>query len=178
MGPERIMLRDFVIDDWKAVHEVTSRSEVSQYQPWSPNTPEETRAYVQASLQAARQFPRVDYAFAASLASSDRIIGYGSLWLRSKDCGVGEIGYFLHPDWWGQGFGTEISTALLRFGFQKLHLHRLLATCDPRNTASKRVLEKIGMVYEERLHNTMRIRDGWRDSDIYGLSDHEWKALT
>jgi hypothetical protein len=33
MGPERIMLRDFVIDDWKAVHEVTSRSEVSQYQP-------------------------------------------------------------------------------------------------------------------------------------------------
>jgi RimJ/RimL family protein N-acetyltransferase len=61
---------------------------------------------------------------------------------------VGEIGYFLHPDWWGQGFGTEISTALLRFGFQKLHLHRLLATCDPRNTASKRVLEKIGMVYE------------------------------
>jgi len=48
------------------------------------------------------------------------------------------------------------------------------ATCDPRNEASAVVLAKIGMIYEGRLRHSIRIRDGWRDSDIYGILASEW----
>jgi RimJ/RimL family protein N-acetyltransferase len=50
------------------------------------------------------------------------------------------------------------------------------ATCDPRNAGSARVLTKIGMTYEGRMRETVLIRDGWRDSDLYAILDREWRA--
>jgi ribosomal-protein-alanine N-acetyltransferase len=85
------------------------------------------------------------------------------------------MSYVVHPDLWGQGYATEIVGLLLRFGFEHLNLHRIMATCDPRNIASARVLEKIGMTYEGRQRHTMLIRDGWRDSSMYSLLDDEWR---
>jgi RimJ/RimL family protein N-acetyltransferase len=54
-------------------------------------------------------------------------------------------------------------------------LHRIFATCDPRNTASAHVLQKVGMRLEGRLRDTMLIRDGWRDSLVYSVLEHEWQ---
>jgi ribosomal-protein-alanine N-acetyltransferase len=76
-----------------------------------------------------------------------------------------------------QGYATETAQRLLRFGFATLGLHRIIGQCDPRNTASARVLERIGMRYEGHLRDTMLIRDGWRDSLIYSLLEQEWAIL-
>jgi RimJ/RimL family protein N-acetyltransferase len=54
-------------------------------------------------------------------------------------------------------------------------LHRIFATCDPRNVASRRVLTKIGMTHEGRMRETLLIRDGWRDSDVYAILKHEFR---
>jgi RimJ/RimL family protein N-acetyltransferase len=67
-----------------------------------------------------------------------------------------------------------VAQLLLRFGFREMHLHRIFATCDPRNLASARVLEKIGMLYEGRMREVMLIRDGWRDSALYAVLEDEW----
>ena len=60
--------------------------------------------------------------------------------------------------------------------FTELGLHRVFATCDPRNVASGRVLRRLGMTHEGRLREALLIRDGWRDSDVYGILAHEWSA--
>jgi len=86
----------------------------------------------------------------------------------------GEIGYSVHPDYWGQGVATEASGLLLKFGFEELLLHRIYATCDPRNMGSSRVLSKIGMTYEGRLRDALLIRDGWRDSLVFSMLEQEW----
>ena len=52
-------------------------------------------------------------------------------------------------------------------------MHRVFATCDPRNTASAGVLRKVGMAREGRLRHTLLIRDGWRDSDVYSVLEGE-----
>jgi len=66
---------------------------------------------------------------------------------------------------------------LIDFAFEDVLLHRVYATADPRNAASRRVLEKVGMVHECRLRDAMLIRDGWRDSDVYSVLEQEWGVL-
>ena len=46
------------------------------------------------------------------------------------------MGYTIARPAWGQGFGTEAAGAVLRFGFDRLGLHKVSATCDPANIGS------------------------------------------
>jgi [ribosomal protein S5]-alanine N-acetyltransferase len=57
-----------------------------------------------------------------------------------------------------------------------MDLHRVMATCDPRNLASTAVLTKVGMTFEGRLRHTMEIHDGWRDSRIFSILADEWRG--
>ncbi|MET9021423.1 GNAT family protein [Actinopolymorpha sp. NPDC004070] len=50
------------------------------------------------------------------------------------------------------------------------------ATCDPRNAGSAALLRRLGMAYEGRLRHTMLLRDGWRDSETFGILEDEWRA--
>jgi RimJ/RimL family protein N-acetyltransferase len=68
---------------------------------------------------------------------------------------------------------TAAARHLIQIGFGEHNLHRIFATCDPRNTASAAVLRRLGMHYEGRMRETALIRDGWRDSDLYSLLAHE-----
>ena len=173
---ERLILREFAPLDWPAVHAWASRPEVCRFQAWGPNTPEATHAFLRTVLAAAAARPRSDFTLAATLTGSDVPIGSGSLYLRDRRFRTGEIAYVVHPDHWGVGLGTELARLLLDLGFGRFGLHRISATCDPRNVGSGRVLQKAGMTREGRLRHTALIRDGWRDSDVYGILEHEWRS--
>ncbi|QYX56554.1 GNAT family N-acetyltransferase [Roseovarius sp. SCSIO 43702] len=81
-----------------------------------------------------------------------------------------EVGYMLLPEAWGQGFATEICTALLRFAFTRTALAEIVAITDPDNAASQRVLVKSGMIpegarraYGETCPAFRLTRDQWHD---------------
>lgn len=65
----------------------------------------------------------------------------------------GSLGYWIGRPYWGSGYCTEAATALLKYGFEKLGLHKVHAQCLCRNPASARVLEKLGMVQEGLLRD-------------------------
>jgi len=133
--------------------------------------------YLQGVIQRRQEDPRRDYTLAAVVRATGGLIGYASLWVTSRGFRTGEVGFFLHPDHWGHGFGSEMAGLLIDFAFEDVLLHRVYATADPRNAASRRVLEKVGMVHEGRLRDAMLIRDGWRDSDVYSVLEQEWGVL-
>jgi [ribosomal protein S5]-alanine N-acetyltransferase len=56
-----------------------------------------------------------------------------------------EIGWVFNPKYCNKGYASEAAYALLKYGFEELKLHRIIATCQPENTGSYRVMEKIGM---------------------------------
>jgi len=60
-----------------------------------------------------------------------------------------ELGYRLARRYWGQGYATELSRALIRHGFDHVGLPLLVAIADARNLASNRVLEKAGLVFRK-----------------------------
>ncbi|MDQ0429310.1 RimJ/RimL family protein N-acetyltransferase [Planomicrobium stackebrandtii] len=171
----RFYLREFVQEDWKAVHTYASQEIVSQYQPWGPNSPQETKRYITDVLQQQLEQPRTGFTFAIVWKGTDRVIGAGELSAIDSTNRSGEIGYILHPDYWGQGIASDLALVLLKFGFEERRLHRIEARCDPQNMGSQRVLEKAGMVKEGRLRQNLRMNNGWRDSLLYGILEDEWK---
>ncbi len=173
---QRVALRELTSDDWPDIHAYASLPQVCRFQFWGPNTPDETRAFVESAVASTDDEPRHRFALAVALVGTTRAIGLGEMNVREARFRVGEISYVLHPAYWGQGLATEAAHLLLRLGFDVLHLHRIFATCDPRNLASARVLQKIGMLYEGRMREVMLIRDGWRDSALYATLEGEWGA--
>ena len=167
MDEPQVALRRLVFDDWRAVHTWAAMPETCRFQPWGPNTEEQTQAFVRAAVEAWSVRPQSRFAYIASLDGEP--VGMGELRVRSMANRQGEISYVVHPRMWGRGVGTAIGRGLLSAGFEQLALHRIYATCDPRNLASGRVLRKLGMAFEGRHRETTLIRDGWRDSEVYSI---------
>ena len=81
----------------------------------------------------------------------------------------GEIGYVLHPDYWGQGLATEALKRMIEFGFQDLQLHRLECRFMDENTASRRVAEKCGMKFEGWMRDALFVKGEYRTIGICSL---------
>jgi ribosomal-protein-alanine N-acetyltransferase len=62
-----------------------------------------------------------------------------------------EAGFLLDRPFWGRGYATEAALASLQFGFEHFNLDHIIALVHPENLASRRVIEKCGMVYQETL---------------------------
>ena len=80
---------------------------------------------------------------------SDKMFGYCGFQYLDKTPDV-EVLFAFFKDYWGKGFATEAAKACLKFGFEELHLKKMFAATHPENTASRCVLEKIGMVCQEK----------------------------
>ncbi len=165
-------MRPITVQDWSAIHEWASTEEACRYQPWGPNTPAETQAFVDDAVAAWREEPQSRYVWIAEEAAV--VVGLGELKILSRRWQQGEIAYAVSVRQWRRGIGSAIATELLTRAFGPFELHRVAATCDPRNKASATVLARLGMVHEGRLRQTIKIRDGWRDSDVYSVLAHEW----
>ncbi|WP_246320285.1 GNAT family N-acetyltransferase [Paenibacillus qinlingensis] len=87
----------------------------------------------------------------------------------------GELGYSINRDYWGFGFATEATKAMINLGFKDLKLHRIYATCRPNNVGSYRVLEKIGMRREGHLRVDRFFKGKWHDSFLYAILRSEVK---
>lgn len=176
MARHSVTLSRIELADWRAVHSWASLAQVCRFQTWGPNTEEQTRTFVAAAVEAWSHTPQQRFAYTARFDGD--VVGMGELHVRSRGQRQGEITYAVHPGVWGQGVGTAIGKELLARGFEDLELHRIYATCDPRNLGSARVLSKLGMTREGRHRHTALIRDGWRDSEMFSVLEDEWRAVT
>ena len=107
---------------------------------------------------------------------SGRTIGEFMLRLHSSRSRQGEIGWIIHPDLQGRGLATEGAAEMLRLGFEALGLHRITAGCDPRNVASLRVMEHLGMRREARFVEAEFIKGEWIDDIICAILESEWRS--
>jgi RimJ/RimL family protein N-acetyltransferase len=170
---DRLILRDFAADDWRAIHVYAADGEAVRYMEWGPNDEATTRAFVERAVALQHATPRLDLELAVTLRAGGGLIGGCGFHVSDPHNRAGWIGYILSREHWGQGYATEAARALLRLGFDRFGLHRIWATCDPRNTASARVLEKIGMCREGHLRENKLQRGSWRDSYLYAILEHE-----
>ncbi len=168
-----LVLREYREDDWQAIHRYASDPEVCRFMPWGPNTEDETRDHVARSMQAAEVRPRRHFGLVVTLKGTGALIGGCGLTVSSPENREGWIGYCLAREHWGQGYATEAAGLLVRFGFEKLGLHRIFATCDPENGASARVLGKAGMRVEGRRRSCIFVKGRWCDRLLYAILEDD-----
>ncbi len=170
----RLALREFRDNDAPAIHAYASDAEVVRYLDWGPNTREDTAQFLAMGRAARAALPRTAYHLAIVLTATGRLVGGCRIEIRNAANGAGDLGYVLGRPYWGQGYATEATRALVGFGFESLALHRIWATCDVRNAASARVLAKLGMKREGHLRHDVRRKGEWRDSYLYAILETEW----
>ena len=115
--------------------------------------------------------------FAITLPATGELIGAIGLTLHSHNKRA-EMGYWLGVPYWNHGYTSEAARAVLQFAFEQLNLNRVYASHFPRNPASGRVMQKIGMKYEGTLRQHF-VR--WQDPEdlvYYGILKSEWKRST
>jgi ribosomal-protein-alanine N-acetyltransferase len=129
--------------------------------------------------------------FAASLARV-REHGFGRRWIVRKDSGAGvgftetkyfgqscddvsptevEIGWMLMPAAWGRGYATEAGCAVRDEAFERPDLESIVAVHHPDNTASARVMQKLGMTFERNVV----AKDGW-PFRLYRITREQWAS--
>jgi len=147
---KRLLFRPFAPSDAEDAFAIFGDTEVMHYSVSGRDRDlEATAARVEryARLNAASGFAP----WAVVEAASEYVVGSCGL-MRLKDGKDVEIAYRLRRDRWGRGFAIEAATAWLDRGFSLLRLPRILAFVDPTNTASLRVVDKLGMRYVEDCH--------------------------
>ena len=100
-----------------------------------------------------------------------KAIGHGGLFPSRHNDDWIEVGYALKPAYWNLGYATEIASAALRIGFESLRLQKIVAVAHAKNIASRRVMEKCGLRFEEEF----LYREQW-PSVLYGADRESWLA--
>jgi ribosomal-protein-alanine N-acetyltransferase len=172
----RLVLRDYETDDCPAVLAYQSDERYLQYYPWTERTEAEVRAFVQMFLDQQIEQPRRKFQFVITLPSDGQLIGSCGIRRKNENEWEADIGYELAPEYWGQGYATEAATAIVDFGFRELHLHRISSWCIAENTASAKVLERLGLQLEGRLRENDYFKGRWWDILVYGLLKNEWRT--
>jgi RimJ/RimL family protein N-acetyltransferase len=146
---ERLFLRHLVPNDLDSLYALYRDPEVRRYFPEGTLTYAETKEELEWFLHGHPEHPELGL-WATIHKGSHRFIGRCGLlpWTIDERPEV-EVAYLLAKKYWGHGLGTEAAQAILDYGFEKLHLSRLICLIDRENQASIRVAQKIGMTFEK-----------------------------
>ena len=172
---ERLVLRVRTVADAEDIFVYASRPEVSYPAGFPPvKTLEDEIYYLEHTLPERNEKDNLPAGYGIVVKGTDTIIGSVDFPHRHED-DVLEIGYTLHPDYWGLGYVPEAACALIDLAFKELMLHKIELTCFGYNVQSQRVAEKLGFTLEARIRNRKDAQGNRCDSLIYGLLRSEWE---
>jgi ribosomal-protein-alanine N-acetyltransferase len=166
-------LRELLPTDDTGMFELDSNKEVHKY---LGNKPIQTIEQAREVIKSVRQ-QYIDNGigrWAAIEKSSGSFIGWSGLKFRRDEennhINFYDVGYRLHPDYWGKGYATESCKAALEYGFGTLNINKIVGAANEENKASRRVLEKCGLKFIEKFI--------WKDltCDWLEITKEEWAS--
>lgn len=167
---ERTKLRLIELTDLASIHQLHSLPETDEFNALGiPTNIEETNSIIEPWMAANRLEVIKNYTFAIEHIVSKEFLGLFGFKLGHKKYNRGEVWYKIHVDSWNKGYATESLKAVIDYGFDTLKLHRIEAGCAVENTASIKVLEKVGMIREGRGRQVLPLKSGWSDNFEYSI---------
>lgn len=172
---ERLILRPFANEDAPILGRLIGAYEISVTtlnipHPYPEGAAEE---YIQRTREG---FERGDaFNFALTLAADGAFIGSMSIHANWKHHRA-EVGYWTGVPYWNQGYASEALRRVIQFGFEVLELNRIEARYFRENGASRRVMEKAGMVYEGMMRQHDLKWGEYKDLGICAIVREDWEA--
>jgi len=175
----RLILRTLSENDFEPWAEVRTRCR-DWLQRWEPrpanasHLAEDRRSFVGRCAVRERE-RQMGTAFGFGIFVGGRFAG--ELTLSSIQRGPlqsGFVGYWIDEAQAGRGLVPEAVVTLLQYAFETLHLHRVEINIIPRNAASRRVVEKLGIRFEGVAERYLEIDGAWEDHARYAITAEEW----
>ena len=173
---ERLIVRCYQPSDAGLLAESVTES-IEHLKPWMPWAHNEPTPF-EEKLQGVKRFRGMfdlneNYVYGIFNEEETKLLGGTGLHPRLGDNEL-EIGYWIHKDYARRGLVTESTAALIKVGFEVIHVHRIEIHCDPGNIASASVPRKLGFTHEGTLRAKTPFLDRWSDSMIWGLLDSDY----
>jgi RimJ/RimL family protein N-acetyltransferase len=175
---ERLTLRKAAGSDLDATWRFRQLAGVSDWLTSAPADREEYRAKFENPERLAKTL----VIEREGLVIGDLMLGIEDAWSQAEVApqaeGVqAELGWCLDPMQSGHGYATEAVEALIRLCFERLGLRRVTANCFADNTASWKLMERVGMRREiHTIRESLHRSGAWLDGLGYALLADEWKA--
>ena len=172
---ERLVLRPHRPDDLDDLVHFHSDPEVVRYVPWPVRDRAATEETLQVKLgQTVLEEHGQWLVLAVELSESGTVIGEVLLkWASDRQ---GELGFAFSRDHQGQGYAAEAAAAMLRLAFDVLGFHRVSAVCIEGNTASTRLLGRLGFRQEARFVDGVHFKGAWATQLVFALLEDEWRV--
>jgi len=172
---DRLTLRPFVEGDLDALHGYQRLPEVARYLHNDPRDRAAT-ADVLARRRAVTTLERQGdiLVLAVVLRETGELLGEVNLGWISETHGQGEFGFVFDPAHHGRGYGREAAVEMLRLGFDGLGLHRIVGRCDGRNTASAKLMARLGLRREAHFVRNGLVKGEWTDEVVFAMLADEW----
>ncbi len=175
----RVLLRSLNEDDFPAWHEVRSRC-ADWLLRWEPRpkgapVPSEDRPSFAARCGIRERERHLGTGYGFGIFVGERFAGEVTLSsIQRGPFQSGCIGYWVDEALAGRGLVPEAVVVTLRFAFEAISLHRVEISIIPRNSASRRVVEKLGVRDEGIAQRYLEIDGVWEDHVRYGITAEEW----
>jgi RimJ/RimL family protein N-acetyltransferase len=171
---DRLILRQVKAEDADAIFGYRSNAIINQFQGWIPETIEDVCDFIRDKVSAVIDQHDTWFQLAIIRKDTGELIGdVGIHFLESGSLQV-EIGCTLNFNQHGNGFATEALTETVNFLFRNLNKHRVIASIDPRNEKSIKLVERIGMRKEAHFRKSLRINNEWVDDMVYAILKEDW----
>lgn len=171
LNTERLIIRRFEENDWQDLYEYLSDDEVVKFEPYE--------AFNQEQAKEETNYRTTDDAFyAVCLKDSGKLIG--NLYFCKGDFDAFELGYVFNKNYQKSGYASESVKALLDYAFANLGVRRVVAMCNPINTSSWKLLERLKFRREGHLIKNIYFKKDsnnnpiWQDTYEYAVLNEEW----
>lgn len=165
---DRLILRDYEREDIDSFYKLKSCKEVWTYSTFEPLVSKRQAQELLNEVVSNRKLGKLD--FMALFRKTDMcFIGEAGIIGSRPQANRCEVGYNLLPDYWGNGYATEIVKEIIKYAYDVNKYERIEAIALEVNTASSRVLEKSGLKKEGVLRNFNRYEGGYRNVAYYGM---------
>lgn len=165
---ERLLLKDYQLENLDNLFELKSCKEVWRYSTFIPLKEKDHARPLLEDIINTRNNGK--YAFMALYKKDTKtFIGEAGIIENNPNANRCVVGYNLLPQYWNQGYATEITKQVIKYAFDVLGVERIEALALQNNIASCKVLEKCGFILEGILRNFNRSEMGYRNVCYYGM---------
>lgn len=141
---ERLFLRNYKTTDFEDIIKYFADEEVSKYEDFDPMSEEQVRDII-------TEWKDMDNRLVVELKARQIVIGSIGYWIDGE--GHHCIDYDFNPEYYGNGYATEAGAAMIRYLFETTDISAVYGDCDVRNTASWKLLERLGFQRIKQLDN-------------------------
>lgn len=172
---KRLHIKPVNIEDNKSMFKYRSDPETNKFLTFAPKSVDDISDLIHKTAKEI-DIPGTWFQFVIKELNSELVIGdIGVHFLESeKENKQVEIGYTLDKNFRGKGFASEALTEIINYLFKQLNKHRIIASIDPKNLDSVKLIERLGFRQEAYFKKSLFFRGEWVDDLVYAILAEEW----